>query len=237
MNSRIKILKEKLNEDRFFKMVKKYNYYPRSFEDLKRIFKKKSKNKDVDLNDINVSNLDKVGEFSVVRFFRDVNFYVDEWNVSNVKDFTFCFFNCRKFNSDISNWDTSNGTEFGFFFSICLSFNSYLNNFDTSNGKYFPNFLGECQSFNQEVYNLKIKYNASGFFRNCHVFNQDISMWDVSKVSEMEEMFLNTKNFKQDLSEWDVSNVLKWNRIFKDSLMENYPELMPEKFRKFYIRR
>jgi len=37
-------------------------------------------------------------------------------------------------------------------------------------------------------------------------FNQDISAWDVSKVTNMYYMFYSTQ-FNQDLSSWDVSNV------------------------------
>ena len=38
-------------------------------------------------------------------------------------------------------------------------------------------------------------------------FNQDISNWDVSNVTDMNYMFTNAKKFNQDISSWDVNNV------------------------------
>lgn len=44
-------------------------------------------------------------------------------------------------------------------------------------------------------------------FRNNPAFNQDISQWNVSAVTNMNLMFFNAVTFNQDLSGWDVSNV------------------------------
>jgi surface protein len=38
-------------------------------------------------------------------------------------------------------------------------------------------------------------------------FNQDISSWDVSNVTNMNYMFASGSSFNQDISSWDVSNV------------------------------
>ena len=43
------------------------------------------------------------------------------------------------------------------------------------------------------------------------MFNQDISGWDVSNVTNMDGMFLGNQYFNQDLSSWDVSNVTNCN--------------------------
>jgi surface protein len=47
----------------------------------------------------------------------------------------------------------------------------------------------------------------SHMFHEAKSFNQDISKWNVSKVTDMAFMFSNTKLFNQDISKWDVSNV------------------------------
>ncbi len=52
-------------------------------------------------------------------------------------------------------------------------------------------------------------------FRNS-AFNQDISGWDVSKVTDTRSMFERTP-FNQDISGWDVSQVTNMSRLFADS--------------------
>ena len=44
-------------------------------------------------------------------------------------------------------------------------------------------------------------------FRNRRRFNEDISLWDVSSVSNMGYMFQGASSFNIDLSRCDVSNV------------------------------
>ena len=46
-------------------------------------------------------------------------------------------------------------------------------------------------------------------------FNGDISGWDVSNVEIMFAMFYNAQAFNQDISGWDVSNVQDMNSMFK----------------------
>lgn len=48
-----------------------------------------------------------------------------------------------------------------------------------------------------------------GMFDGAYSFNQDISMWDVSNVVNMDYMFNNASKFNQDLSEWCVSLIPK----------------------------
>jgi surface protein len=48
-------------------------------------------------------------------------------------------------------------------------------------------------------------------------------------------MFFGCKSFNSDLSKWDVSNAKDWVSFVEDSLLEKYPERIPEKFRKDYL--
>ena len=38
-------------------------------------------------------------------------------------------------------------------------------------------------------------------------FNDQISNWDVSNVTNMMDMFYKASNFNQDISNWDLSNL------------------------------
>ena len=49
-------------------------------------------------------------------------------------------------------------------------------------------------------------------FRNCP-FNQDISTFDMSGVTDMQYMFDDNSAFNQDISGWDVSGVTNPNNM------------------------
>jgi surface protein len=49
------------------------------------------------------------------------------------------------------------------------------------------------------------------------VFNQDLSNWDVSKVTEMTGMFEITSNFNADISNWNVAKVVALNGMFRQA--------------------
>lgn len=44
-------------------------------------------------------------------------------------------------------------------------------------------------------------------FYGATSFNQDISMWNVSNVTDMYQMFRGASTFNQDLSQWCVPNI------------------------------
>ena len=51
-------------------------------------------------------------------------------------------------------------------------------------------------------------------FYYAEAFNQDLSAWDVSSVTSMQEMFRGAYAFNQDLSAWDVSSVTSMSGMF-----------------------
>ena len=48
----------------------------------------------------------------------------------------------------------------------------------------------------------------------CEKFNQDISLWNVSNVTNMEGMFAICKSFNKNISSWDVSKVKNNGHMF-----------------------
>ena len=58
--------------------------------------------------------------------------------------------------------------------------------------------------------------NMSELFYKMKEFNGDISKWDVSNVTHMSGMFFRS-NFNGDISEWDVSKVEYMNFMFSES--------------------
>merc|ERR1712032_249539 len=51
-------------------------------------------------------------------------------------------------------------------------------------------------------------------FYGASAFNQDLSKWDVSTVTDMRTMFADASSFNQDLSNWDVSKVTDMEEMF-----------------------
>jgi surface protein len=51
-------------------------------------------------------------------------------------------------------------------------------------------------------------------FQNKTTFNQDISNWDVSNVTNMSYMFYFASAFNQDIGDWDVSSVTEYEFMF-----------------------
>merc|ERR1711982_189505 len=51
-------------------------------------------------------------------------------------------------------------------------------------------------------------------FADAFAFNQDLSKWDVSAVTNMASMFARASAFNQDLSKWDVSSVTHMANMF-----------------------
>lgn len=54
-------------------------------------------------------------------------------------------------------------------------------------------------------------------------FNQDLSHWDVSNVTDMTNMFVSASSFNQPLNSWDVSNVTSMFQMFAGASSFNQP--------------
>ena len=71
-----------------------------------------------------------------------------------------------------------------------------------SGNKIFKYFNGDIS-----LWNVSNVTNMCGIFNWCEKFNCDLSRWNVSNVTDMECMFNCCYNFNSDISKWDVSNV------------------------------
>jgi len=70
-------------------------------------------------------------------------------------------------------------------------------------------------NFNQDLssWNTSNVTNMSQMFAYSG-FNQNINSWDVSNVTNMSQMFSSTTNFNQDLPSWNTSNVTNMDSMF-----------------------
>ncbi len=79
--------------------------------------------------------------------------------------------------------------------------------------------------FNQDISNWDISNvsDISWMFLELSSFNQDISQWNTSNVIDMSYMFGEAESFNQDLSSWDVSNVTDMSFMFGVASSFNQP--------------
>ncbi|WP_434323619.1 BspA family leucine-rich repeat surface protein [Mycoplasma capricolum subsp. capricolum] len=69
--------------------------------------------------------------------------------------------------------------------------------------------FNEAISFNQDIssWNTSNVTDMANMFYCAYSFNQPIGNWDTSNVTNMEFMFDDAVSFNQDLSKWNTSKV------------------------------
>ncbi len=146
----------------------------------------------------------------------------DILNVSDCTDFSYLF--CQTAITTVPNmeqWDVSNVTSLFRAFRYCSNFNQDLNGWDVSNVVNMSSTFGGCTLFNGNIsewntISLEIIGGGSntGIFHDASSFNQDISGWDVSGVSNFGHVFQNCTSFNKSLNGWDVSSGTNFSRMF-----------------------
>jgi uncharacterized repeat protein (TIGR02543 family) len=71
-------------------------------------------------------------------------------------------------------------------------------------------------SFNENIstWDVSNVTDMGFFFSGASSFNQDIGKWDLSKVSNTSAMFRKASSFNKDISKWDVSSVTNMTMMF-----------------------
>ena len=90
-------------------------------------------------------------------------------------------------------------------------------NFTTENNNPLPNLTKVPDFLPSNIIYIE------DLFSNATNFNQDISMWDVSNVTNMSYMFSGASAFNQDLNNWNVSSVTDMRGMFEAVSSFNQP--------------
>ena len=133
------------------KTIKSYKYHPKDRYELRKILEKRlAKDKNANLNDIDVSKitdmayLDKhTGYYGLFQNLDPHNINISEWDMSNCEDISYMFYNCRNFNCDLSKWNISKIEFMRFTFHMCENFEGKdLDNWNLENCNYNLNMNG-----------------------------------------------------------------------------------------------
>jgi surface protein len=81
---------------------------------------------------------------------------------------------------------------------------------DYDGNKIFEQFNGDIS-----MWNVSNVTNMGFMFYGCKKFNCDLSKWNVSKVDNMYCMFYGCTDFNGDISTWNVSNVINMEFMFE----------------------
>jgi surface protein len=78
-------------------------------------------------------------------------------------------------------------------------------------------------SFNQDIsrWDVSNVTDMSFMFYGSYCFNQNISQWVTSKVTNMHNMFFNARKFNQNISTWDTSSVTNMSGLFNGAYAFN----------------
>ena len=87
---------------------------------------------------------------------------------------------------------------------------------------FFENVQGEIRFQSADPLDTSNVVNMRGMFAGTK-FNQNISKWNTSKVTDMNYMFWYAKVFNQPLNNWNVSNVTDMSRMFMSACSFNQP--------------
>jgi surface protein len=100
------------------------------------------------------------------------NASMNDWNTSNVNDFSGCFFQATNFNSPIGNWDMTSATILQLMFSNASSFNQDIGSWNVGN-----------------VTNMFSMFNKATNFNNGG--SSSIGNWNTSNVTGFDNLFSN----------------------------------------------
>ena len=222
--------------------------------------------------DISNWDVSSVTDMSTMFYATSFNQDISSWDVSNVTKMYSMFYEAASFNGDISNWDVSSVTNMSTMFHSASSFNQDISSWDISGVTSQMNNMFEGSSTLSEenrcsihasfISNNNWPYEWSSYcfqpqttdelrtavelwvsdetsavqaygeintwdvsnvtdmenmFDDAYDFNGDLSSWDVSNVTDMKYMFYNAGSFNGDLSSWDVSNVTDMESMFDNA--------------------
>ena len=198
------IIKKKL--DKPIDSEDHYEYYPKTKNELIDNINELVENKIYDFNCIDTSaitNMSHLFDMSLKKLIKhnlkNINFDISRWDVSNVEDMSYMFYDCEKFDGNLSKWDISKVKNINNMFCLCSDFiGNGLKNWNVSKIKNMSGLFYRCNNLDCDLSNWNVRNvtNMANMFGNCYKLNCELSKWNVNKVKDMTFMFYNCDSLK-----------------------------------------
>ena len=221
------IVKKKL--DKPIDSENHYDYFPKTKEELAANIKELFDKGETNLNCIDTSAITDMSYlFGTFNNIKNISFNVSNWNVINVTNMSYMFYDCKNFDCDLISWDVSNVTNMSHMFQNCENFTGEgLDKWDVINVKNMACMCYKCKKLDCDLSNWNVSNvtNMSYTFKICYEFKGNgLENWNVSNVENMVGMFYSCKKLNCDLSKWNVSKVKNKRSMFYDcNSLKNIP--------------
>jgi len=232
------VVKQWINQETYYDILSNYgpiNEWDTShITNMSNLFEEMDTFND-DISNWNVSNVTNMSYmFSNASLF---NQYIGNWNISNVTNMDYMFNGASSFNQSFYNWIDNYNVDIDVSLNMTLSNNGVQYIFNGSSSLEYKYAIGQFTnntlktvidlyySDNTEYHKRHSTNDISNFdvsgitimdnlFSDLPKFNDDITDWNVSNVTSMSSMFKNATSFNQYIGKWDVSNVTNMDNMF-----------------------
>jgi len=176
---------------------------------------------------INSWDVSKVVSFRGMFNGSSFNQDISEWNIINATDIA-AMFSFSPFDQNIGNWNTAKVVDTSTMFFFNRAFNQPLNNWNVRKVTNFANMFDGAIALNSSLSGWAlgadtVGTSCLGMFQNAR-YNQPLSSWDTSKVTNMGNMFaqqMTVTGFNQDIGAWNTSSVTNMSLMFYNNYFFN----------------
>ena len=111
-----------------------------------------------------VSSITDMSELFKQFIFDNTNDIVSNWDVSNVENMSYMFYNCPTFNQPLNSWIVSKVENMAHMFSGCSKFNQSLASWNVSKVKNMVRMFFGCRSLYQDFSSWKLAVDADTYY-------------------------------------------------------------------------